>query len=327
MKRYYLWRVQIIFLTFILFSSVTWGDEKPTARSIVSILGWSSDDAVTITAAWRQAQQDINVKNYTMAHNYYKYIVKHSKNEQNRASATIGQAFCFERVGDYHRASKHYKQALDKFRNLIPFHVVLLKQFNIATTFFKGRREGFLFLFLRTDYKLAIRLYEHIVQIAPSAKIAPTALYRTGILLRQRKKYLEAIQKFQLLRQSYPQAELAGDALIEEARTRLVLLSLREKQGNQSDLNKLNYNLNQFIHNYPKHSMLKAAHETLEKIREKQAEWLLYLGEFYSRPVHSRVQVAKRYLNKIILDFPLASSVGEAKKLLSQLDHPDKQNE
>ena len=60
---------------------------------------------------------------------------------------------------------------------------------------------------------------------------------------------------------------------------------------------------------------------------EMEAEQLLYLGRFYLRTPHRRIDACKRYLNRVLSEYPGTTSALYSQELMVLIDPPDEDTE
>ena len=171
-------------------AKLKWVDETPVIHQLIS-----------------RAETALKRRKFRAAFRYFRKIEKKSRRRQNRAAALLGQGRSLRGRRSYYQACLKFKRAVDNYANCFPREEALHPEFLIAINHLEGKRKWSWYRF-REDNSKALKVYAHIVSAGPDTKLAPLALYRTGMILRAGKKNRQAATKFALFLDRYPGHEL-----------------------------------------------------------------------------------------------------------------------
>ena len=164
----------------------------------------------------------------------------------------------------------------------------------------------------------AISFYQTLLEQAPYAPGAATAMLRIGMLQEQDDDDVAAALTYKRLVIDYSNTAEAG-----YARIYLAQQNKHNMRGIHGDLDLLleaKTQLKLFMLSYKKHPLLGEAKKQYAELEEIEAERYYFLAEFYLREVHYRKKTAKRYLYKILVDFPESKVEPQAKERLAELE-------
>lgn len=187
----------------------------------------------TLELASLFGQNALQLSNYSLANQYFDYIISKSK-----APSQIGNAkYC---KAESILAQKNYSSALNAFitvQDLYPEfkEKCLLRESQIYIT--------------QDDYKSSEKALKMLVDEFPDSKLEPSPFFTYAVVLKKLKDYDTAISQFAKYAQDNPKSDLAPNALYEAGSLSLLL----QKNDMSSTY------LQQIINNYSKSSLIKDA--------------------------------------------------------------------
>ena len=164
----------------------------------------------------------------------------------------------------------------------------------------------------------AISFYQTLLEQAPYAPGAATAMLRIGMLQEQDDDDVAAALTYKRLVVDYSNTAEAGYARIYLAQQNKH--NMRGIHGNLDLLLEAKTQLKLFMLGYKKHPLLGEAKKQYAELEEIEAERYYFLAEFYLDEVHYRKKTAKRYLYRILVDFPESKMAPKAKARLAALE-------
>jgi tetratricopeptide (TPR) repeat protein len=255
--------------------------------------------------------------NFKRAIKHYRAVERHSVNLRNRGRAVVAQGRCLERLDKPVAAYKRYRQALDEYGGFVPFREVVEAEFGIANQFFEGRPGSFLGISMSND-DLAIDIYDHLVRVAPYARIAPKALYRSGLLSLRLGHTDEAIDKFRRVQSEYRSSPVAQEAQV--ALADALLNAAQEGDGDGLLAREARRQLDRFLSGERDAEAQQEAAALRARAAEIEAGRLLDLARFYEQPGdHFRPEAARRYLEQAVARYPETDSARQAEQRLAAL--------
>ncbi len=304
----------MIGLVFILSSGRIFADAtfdwKPEAT-------WKARKKDAVSRLISKAEQLQERGKHKKALRVYEKIGKKSVNLKNKGKAVVRQAECLSQMDKPWQAYRRYREAIDRYTNHVAFNDIIAAEYEIAESYFNGRRDRVMGFSISTAHK-AMDIYDHVALVGPYTDLAPKSIYRVGLLQIQNKNYSQAIDKFNRLLTKYPDSDAAGNARIELARA--LLKEADSADGDGRLVRQANHELSRFIKRYPSHERLDEVKGLLAQAREIEAQRLLYLGQFYQRESHHNSDASKGYLLDVVLLYPETNSARVAEQMLKNID-------
>ncbi len=280
---------------------------------------WRQNKKDSVLTLIKEAEALEEQKKFKAAKKVYKKVVGKSSNMANKATAIVAQGRCLHQLKDPWLAYRRYKEAIDDYANFIAFNDVLQLEYDIANTYFGGKRDSFMVFSFSTDGK-AMEIYDHISTVAPYAPITPDAIHKSGLISLRSGDYAGAAEKFRQIITRYSRSDVVADAQIDLSKT--LLKDAEEADGDETLVKQAHRELLSFIRLRPDHARIEEARELLKAAQKFEAEKLLYLAEFYQRPAHYRPEVSRRYL-KVLLDKYGDTSSAELGRLMYSFLPPE----
>lgn len=238
-------------------------------------------------------------------------------NETNRkqiASLMYYKAKALYHQGELEDAFEILKELVEDYNFEIDYEKVLNLQFEISNERYEKSGSSNFF----GSSEEAIEFYEALIAQAPYSKGAATSMLRIGMLQQDDNDDIAAMSTYHKLIATYPKSDEAGYARIYIAQFNIH--SMRGIHGNLELMREAKTQLRLFINQYNKHPLLSEAKDQLASLEEVEAERTYNLALFYLDPVHSRPAAAKRYLYKVVVDYPDTEAALAAEAKLEKLD-------
>ena len=236
--------------------------------TICSIL--IADDAVTEAAdgIYRRGVASYDYKDYKAAMKQFKKMQKEFPMSKHAIRGWEYIAQCENALGDKYASFEAYQKIWDNHKNFNKLSTITKNQMNIADNFFKLKR-----------YKIAIELYNKILENAPYSDSAASAQYSIAHSLLNREDYYASKEEFIKLIQNYPESQLIDDAAYNLGYVNY--LQSTEKEYDQTATTQAIAAFRQFIHQFPSSPNVYNAQKYIQKLRNRKAASLFRTGEYY----------------------------------------------
>ena len=285
---------------------------------------------------------DLVVRSQITVHKHYGAMIEHYQNENWQKLAFKCQDLIadfpespFAREGLYYLGVAYYKLGEFEYANqafsdylkeeLSPkfFDQVIRFKFEIAQAFEEGARMH-LFGWQRMPkwlpaYEEAITIYDEVITTLPRDDLAAQSLYRKGLLLLRMEEYKTSVEAFRTLIRRFPKHPFSPEAYLGIAN---VYLAQCENEFPDSDrLDLAEVNLRKFRYHFPGEPRLVDAEKVLLRMKERLAEDLLEIAEFYVRT--KKEKAAAIYFATIVKKYPETKAAIKSQKRLEKLDVPE----
>lgn len=226
------------------------------------------------------------------------------------------------KLGEFEYANQAFSSYLKEELTPKFFDQTIRYKFEIACAFDEGARRH-LFGWQRMPKWLpadeeALNIYDEVITTLPRDDLSAHSLYRKGILLLSLKEYKPSIEAFRTLIRRFPKNPLAPEGYLGIAN---VYLTQCETEFPDSDrLDQAEINLRKFRYHFPSESRLTEAEKMLLGMKEKLAQDLLEIAEFYVRT--HKGQAAAIYFATIVKKYPETKAAQKSQKQLKKLDVP-----
>ncbi|NGX50877.1 MAG: Outer membrane protein assembly factor BamD [Chlamydiae bacterium] len=285
---------------------------------------------------------DPMIRSQITVHHHYSAMIDHYQNENWKKLAFKCQDLIadfpespFAREGLYYLGVAYYKLGEFEYSNQAFsdylkeeltakfFEQTIRFKFEIALAFEEGARNH-LFGWRRMPkwlpaYDEAIAIYDEVITTMPRNDLAAQSLYRKGKLLLRMEEYKTSVEAFRILIRRFPKHPLSPEGYLGIAN---VYLTQCEKEFPDSDrLDLAEINLRKFRYHFPGESRLADAEKLLLDMKERLAEDLLEIAEFYERT--KKEKAAAIYYATIVKKYPETKVAIKSQKRLERLDVPD----
>jgi outer membrane assembly lipoprotein YfiO len=223
-------------------------------------------------------------------------------------------------LGEFEQANQAFSCYLKEERTPKFFDQTIRYKFEIACAFDQGARRH-LFGWQSMPkwlpaYEEAINIYDEVITTLPRDDLSAHSLYSKGTLLLSLQEYKASIESFRTLIRRFPKSPLAPEGYLGIAN---VYLAQCENEFPDSDhLDQAEINLRKFRSHFPGEDRLDKAENMLLGMKEKLAQDLLEIAEFYMRT--HKDQAAAIYFTTIVKKYPETKSAQKSQKQLKKLN-------
>jgi len=230
----------------------------------------------------------------------YRYLVLKWPEVDEAPRAQLKRAQLLEKVGKPEDAFEVYQQLINKYAGLFPYEEVLQRQFAIAEAIETSRGKFLGIATFRTPER-SLPLYRAIVGNAPSWEKSGLAQFRVGEILKEQRKYEEAIPAYETTEAKFPDTPYARKAAYGKA---LCLLEIsKENPHDAAALNNAFAAFNRYLQKFPGSDKSKAAFATRDDLRDKLAESYFNKAQFYDR-IAEKPRAALFAYRELLTHFP-----------------------
>lgn len=282
------------------------------------------------------------IRSQINVHQHYSKMIDHYQNKDWQKLSWKCQDLVadfptspFAREALYYLGVAHYKLGELEYANmafsdylkeeLTPkfFDQVIRYKFEIARAFDEGARIH-LFGWQKMPkwlpaYDEALEIYDEVITTLPRDDLAAQALYRKGVVLLRMEEYKKSIEAFQTLIRRFPKHPLSPDGYIGISEVYLTECDQEFPDANKLDLAEIN--LRKFRYHFPSEPRIAEAEKKLLGMKERLANDLLEIAEFYERT--KKKKAAAIYYATILKKYPETKAANKSEKRLKVLDVPD----
>lgn len=282
------------------------------------------------------------IRSQINVHQYYSKMIDHYQNEDWQKLSWKCQDLItdfptspFAREALYYLGVAHYKLGELEHANmafsdylkeeLTPkfFDQVIRYKFEIAREFDEGARVH-LFGWQKMPkwlpaYDEALEIYDEVITTLPRDDLAAQSLYRKGVILLRMEEYKKSIEAFQTLIRRFPKHPLSPDGYVGISEVYLTECDQEFPDANKLDLAEIN--LRKFRYHFPSEPRIAEAEKKLLGMKERLANDLLEIAEFYERT--KKEKAAAIYYATILKKYPETKAANKSEKRLKVLDVPD----
>ena len=282
------------------------------------------------------------IRSQINVHQYYSKMIDHYQSEDWQKLSWKCQDLIadfptspFAREALYYLGVAHYKLGEFEHANmafsdylkeeLTPkfFDQVIRYKFEIARAFDEGARVH-LFGWQKMPkwlpaYDEALEIYDEVITTLPRDDLAAQSLYRKGVILLRMEEYKKSIEAFQTLIRRFPKHPLSPDGYVGISEVYLTECDQEFPDANKLDLAEIN--LRKFRYHFPSEPRITEAEEKLLGMKERLANDLLEIAEFYERT--KKKKAAAIYYATILKKYPETKAANKSEKRLKVLDVPD----
>lgn len=258
-----------------------------------------------------QAQQAEADKKFKAAAKKYHKLAEKIGERNIQATLFLREALCWKSAGKVQDAFDCYKNLIQQYPLYISYEEVVPQLRELAQAFVDGNGT---FLGIR-DKETAIAVYKLIILETPANSASQKDRINMAKLQVEIGKIEEAINTYADLLRNYP---LNQDARLEMSQ--LLMELSRESDGDGSRLRAAERHAKIILEQNPNYPRKEEVQALIEDAREREAQRMLDMANFYLRKSHYRPEAAKRYINELILQYQGSASAWKAKRLLDE--HP-----
>jgi outer membrane protein assembly factor BamD len=233
-------------------------------------------------------------------------------------------ARCYEAKKHEEKAFKEYQRLVEKYPKVENYQEVLLRQFEIANLFLRGRwfkLWGYLPLFPSMDR--TVKMYESLIRNGPYSPVAPQAQMNIGAAREKQATFFNRVDPFRESVAAYLRAAdryfdnkpIASEAVFKAGRA--YYKQAGKADYDQSVAGQAITTFGDFATLYPNDPRLPEAQKMVSELRTEQARGSFNIARFYEKK--KRWTAALIYYNEATLKDPNSSYAADAKKRMEQI--------
>ncbi len=259
------------------------------------------------------AQSFFNAQQYGHALREYKKLIKRYPKSREAAEAQFDIGQCYEKLNKFDRAIKEYQIVVEQYPFSELAQRVVERQYLLANLLMEGKLKDsqLAMTLLGTEHRV-VDIFKTVIKNDPYGPHAPASQYKIGLYYKARQEFQEARDAFEKTMNDYPDSKWA-----ESARYQVAVSDAHRSVGPQYDQKITNIavkGFEDFVRTNPDSELSKEAQEQMLALREKEAENLFLIAQFYEK--NKRIDSARVYYNSVVEKF---TNTSWAKKAAGRL--------
>lgn len=233
------------------------------------------------------------------------------------AQAQLSYAKLMEIRRKYAQAFDEYQYLIEQYPGHFSFNEVIDRQFAIAEYLMNAKVGQHWFFPGFASPERALKLFETVVENAPSSERAPAAQYNVGYIRAQGKEWEEAVAAYALVQARYPLSPFAAKAAYQEA---FCLYEIARRRPVDEDSAMTAYQaLARFVRDYPTDENVGAAREHMKAL-DQQASDLAYGRASYYDHIAKKPKAALVAYKDYLRRFPASDRVPAIMTRIGELE-------
>ncbi len=217
------------------------------------------------------------------------------------------------------KANENFSKYLSEEFSPKFYEKAILYKFQIAKKFYEGAKKHLLGVKklpkMLSGKEDALVIFDEVIKALPNDEICAESLFYKGKIQAASEDFKESIETFQSLIRKFPKHELAVESFLEIEKVYFTQADPKKQDPDLLDMAEVN--LKKFREAFPKEERTMLAEKDLLQIKEKYAEGLFKIGEFYERTKKPEASII--YYKKIISSFPQTMKAALSQKRLDVL--------
>ncbi|MBM3254061.1 MAG: outer membrane protein assembly factor BamD, partial [Candidatus Omnitrophica bacterium] len=193
---------------------------------------------------------------------------------------------------------------------------VVGREFKIGEMFLSGKRRKLMGIEILPAMDKAIEIFQDVVKNSPYGEFGDLALFRLGECYRKLERYQEAKESFQRVIDDYPNSKLISDARFQIALCSQTA-SLKPPYTQEITKDAIE-EFKEFMKEHPDSDSAKEAKESINKLREKEAESLFKIALFYEK--QAQYNSAEIYYKDVMNKYPDSKWAAKALEHLNMIE-------
>lgn len=256
-------------------------------------------------------------KNYKKANDELVKLLNTYPRAREAADAQFYLALIQQDQGQFRAAFKSYQQVIDKYPFSERSTEVVKRQYEIGNVLLEGKdkRNKFVDAVSGGEYDV-VEIFRAVIKNAPYGELAAVSQYKIGLYLLEKQLYQEARDEFEKTRNDYPDSSWA-----KAAKFQIALADAKRSSRAQYDQKVTSSALKEFqdfVKKFPDADLSRDAKEHINALREKEAENLFLIAEFYQK--QKKTDSAKAYYMTIADDYSDTKWAKRAARALTILE-------
>ena len=257
-------------------------------------------------------------KDLKAAEDRLKEILKENPGSSIAPEAQYRLGTIYEESGDYLKAFKTYKKLIDSYPQTDRFNEVIEREFRIGNLFLSGKKAKFAGLEIMPSLPNAVKVFQHIVQVAPYSEFGDQAQFHLGLAYKKSKRFNDSLEAFQGLIDQYPQSEFVPKARYQVAETSFKRSASQFR--NQRALESASKQVDRFLTHHGDTESSEKAAKLRQVIDEKNAEKNYRTGLYYEKQHY--LQSALIYYQDVARRYPDTHWGQKAAEKIKEIESP-----
>lgn len=222
---------------------------------------------------------------------------------------------CEYALGNYWKAYGWYNQVISEFDGTGLYAQALRRQMAIADVYLSGVKRKFLGMRILPAADEALDMLAEIEDLAADHRIAEVALMKKANFYYQTSDFISAEESYARLVREYPDSRYYQQALLLSAQA--ALASFSGTRFDATPLLEAQQRFERYQQEFPDQARIEAVDQTLERIRESQAQKKYEIADYYWRTNH--LDAAAFYFSLVVEQFGDTIWAARADEALQQL--------
>ena len=259
---------------------------------------WAAKDSPQEQFHW--AMELYKKKDFQRAAEEFEKVTKEYKDSMEAPEAQYYAGRSYEELGKYWFAYENYQRMIDNYPYTKRLDEVVEREYNLANTFQNMESPKLMELELSLSLERSVTIYGKVVENMPFGPYADKALYKTAESYRRLFKYNEAMDAYEKLINDYPDSKLVQEAKYQLAYT--IYEASRDPEYDQEHTEEALKKFENIIKTTPIPAIAEEADKALIHLKNKKAESLLKVAEFYEK--RGKYTSALFYCRDIVDEYP-----------------------
>lgn len=249
-----------------------------------------------------------------------KYIIQNAPATPLAAETTFFLAVSYFNLKDFDLANHYFSQFLEKYATKDHFEDAIEYKYKIAEEFEMGSgRHMFGIEKLPkwvSAWDDAIELYDEVIKTLPNHEVAAKALYRKAGMLKNDRKFKEALEAYRTITRRFPKHPLAPESYLAIAKAYFDQSKI--DYPDKAFLQQARLNYKRFRKDFPSEERLIEAEALLVQMQDSYAKELWVSAQYFEKK--KKYDAARLYYEKIARLYPESTYAKEAVAKLSMAD-------
>lgn len=263
-------------------------------------IGWINTKEIVKASPEDQldyAKRLVEQGDYQKAAKAYRMLVYNYPDSKLAGPASVEAARCLMHTGYYYSAFVALKKAIQSYSSTIDLKDAVKTMYEIGVKFQQGAKREFFGIKIMSGSDAAVEVFEEAYNSEPWGEYADDSLFGIGESLKGRRKYAEAIERYQKLIDTFPDSPFVPRAKLAQA----TCYDLKSR-GWERDYLSMSRAAETLREIKPDADVAEQAEAYREIIEDRLAHKHFDTAKFYSR--RKKYVSSAVYLNKVIREFP-----------------------
>lgn len=246
-----------------------------------------------------------------------KFIIQNAPASPLAAETTFILAVSYFQLKDFDLANNYFSQFIEKYATKEHFEEAIEYKYKIAEEFELGSGRHMFGLEKLpkwvSAWEDALELYDEVIKTLPNHEVAAKAMYRKAGMLRNDRKFKEALEAYRTITRRFPKHPLAPESYLEIAKT--YTEQSKVEFADRDFLQQARLNYKRFKRDFPSEERLIEAEALLVQMQDTYAKELWVSAQYFEKK--KKYDAARLYYEKIARLYPESTYAKEAVAKLS----------